>query len=581
MSVIRKYLSLLFLLALCPLCPAQSFHFLYFSDTNDSNIGKSCEETNRYFLNNFIPQVRKHTNLKVRVHQFSGSSFTRNNLNTVLKELESGRDDVIFFYYTGHGYNNDTNDYPNLTLGLRSDPMPSRLKSLLSVYNTLREKPHRLLVVIGEACNKVYSSALKKESYAVSFDPFQGDASKYRTLFQEQRGDYLMSSSKKNELTFGVNDEMGVYSRAFSEVIDGDLPITTWPELFDAVADVTAREAKRRIDEEQHPQWISGDYRDGASHVQGASERIYLRVDDEESRAYTTFSSATGTESFSVSTNASSFQIQNLPDWCHLDSKSSDSFTIRYDENAESSTREASFTVSAGHASVRVSVTQTGAASEWAISGTSREYADTADGLTYLTTAIKERKECRLGAITENGQGVIVYGSNGCSWTGVSSNLSDKMKSFNKDGKRFSSLTLTNSGHYCVVYGRNGWYGHVPENMKKHLNQFTADKEEIMSVSISETGQYAIITDKHYVSSDRKLQNFIKKANELYGQLKNVCVTDLGICVVCQKGIYYQNIPSNLEQKLKSIDYHPDHVVFTDAGTFLITTEKGRYNYHM
>lgn len=60
-----------------------------------------------------------------------------------------------------------------------------------------------------------------------------------------------------------------------------------------------------------------------------------------------------------------------------------------------------------------------------------------------------------------------------------------------------------------------------------------------------------------------------------------MCVTNKGICVVCQRGIYYYNIPSNLETELKSLEYRPDHVTFTDSGTYLITTETQRYLYWM
>jgi hypothetical protein len=70
-------------------------------------------------------------------------------------------------------------------------------------------------------------------------------------------------------------------------------------------------------------------------------------------------------------------------------------------------------------------------------------------------------------------------------------------------------------------------------------------------------------------------------AKDKYGTIKDVCITNKGICVVCQNGIYYDNIPSNVEEKLKSIDFHPDHVAYTDSGTFLITTESGTYAYRL
>ena len=57
----------------------------------------------------------------------------------------------------------------------------------------------------------------------------------------------------------------------------------------------------------------------------------------------------------------------------------------------------------------------------------------------------------------------------------------------------------------------------------------------------------------------------------MYGHLKYACVTNLGVVVVCKKGIYYHNIPTTLEMAMKSLYFWPDKVVFTDAGTYLIT----------
>ena len=51
--------------------------------------------------------------------------------------------------------------------------------------------------------------------------------------------------------------------------------------------------------------------------------------------------------------------------------------------------------------------------------------------------------------------------------------------------------------------------------------------------------------------------------------------------VICQNGIFYSNIPTNLEVKLKSISFKPDKITFTDSGTYLITNENEAYSYNM
>lgn len=304
----------------------------------------------------------------------------------------------------------------------------------------------------------------------------------------------------------------------------------------------------------------------------------YLKIDGSTSNKTKYFGEAGGREYYNVSTSANSYETWGVPSWCSIENKTLAGFTLVCNRNANSSSRNDYMLVKAAGREIRIDITQAGSTNTWGISGTSRSYIDNATGLTYITSQIKEKGECRLGAITENGKGIVIYGNNGAAWSSVPNSLSEKVKEIK--GK-ISSITMTNSGYYCITYDRNGWYGIVPENMKAKLNQFNNNREEIRSISICENGSFAIVTDEHFIASNTSDHSNMKKAYDMYGSIKDVCVTNKGICVVCQNGIYYSNIPSNLEEKLKNIDYHPDHVTYTDSGTFLITTESGRYSYHM
>lgn len=296
----------------------------------------------------------------------------------------------------------------------------------------------------------------------------------------------------------------------------------------------------------------------------------YLTVSDDDLE----FNSEGGSEKISVETDGTWYINTETEPWGHL-IKDGDCLTIRIDENPSNETRTDYFALKAGDEEVRINITQKGT---WAISGSTRTYEDEAIALEYITTQIEENKECRLGAITENGKGVVIYGDNGAMWSSIPNSLSDKIK---ENSKKISSIALTASGYYCMVYGRNGWFGHVPEGMKTKLNKFNEDSEEIKCVSISENGDYAIVTDKHFVASNESDHSNMREAYSRYGFVKDVCITNMGICVVCEGGIYYNNIPSNLKEKLQTIDFHPDHVKYTDSGTYLITTETGRYSYRM
>ena len=295
------------------------------------------------------------------------------------------------------------------------------------------------------------------------------------------------------------------------------------------------------------------------------------------------FASEGGQESITISTNNTWKISTNTNSWGHL-KQEGNTLTLSVDANYTGNQRTDYFVLSAGGIEKRINITQSQTYAKNSVSmfGTTRAYIDNAKALNDLTTSIKGWDKCRLGAITENGAGVVVYGVNGYSTTGhLNSNLVAKIKELNNQKETFKSIATTNSGYYCIVFGRNGWYGYVPEGLKTTLNQYNSNKEDIYCISIAENGDYVVISDKHLYASNTIDMSNLKKATEKYGHVKYACVTNRGLIVVCEKGIFYSNIPTNLEVALKSINFRPDKVVFTDSGTYLITNENEAFWYHM
>ena len=295
------------------------------------------------------------------------------------------------------------------------------------------------------------------------------------------------------------------------------------------------------------------------------------------------FGSNGGTDNIEVSSNSFWSISVNPASWGHL-TRNGNTLTLKVDANYTGSQRTDYFIIKSGSLEKRVNITQsqTYARNNVSMYGTTRSYTDNAKALSYLTTCIKEWGKCGLGTITENGAGIAIYGGNGYATVGnINSTFTAKIKELNKNGETFKSVAITTSGYYCIVYGRNGWYGYVPANMKTNLTQFNNNGENIYCVSIAENGDYVIITDKHIEASNATDMSNLKKAIEKYGHVKYACVTNRGLIVVCEKGIYYSNIPTNLEVALKSLSFRPDKIIFTDSGTYLITDDSESYRYNM
>lgn len=247
---------------------AQTLHFILFTDTNDESIGRGIQKSKDYLCYELIPKIRQKTDLKVTPYVYSGSSFTRSNLNSVISSLSTSSDDTILFYYDGHGYNDTTNDFPSFSLG-SGDVRQGQ--TLLSVYQELQKKPHRLLVAISASCNKL------PHGESGEFDDGRGAAGEpiniYKKLFQLSSGDYMVSSSRKDEYSWVVNKYGDLFTIAFRQVIEHwyDTP-PSWSDFLNAVSRQCTILASW-LNCSQHPQWISGYYYDGKAKDNQQSSR--------------------------------------------------------------------------------------------------------------------------------------------------------------------------------------------------------------------------------------------------------------------------------------------------------------------
>ena len=149
--------------------------------------------------------------------------------------------------------------------------------------------------------------------------------------------------------------------------------------------------------------------------------------------------------------------------------------------------------------------------------------------------------------------------------------MADKLKEYNEAGYHITDVTVTDSGYWCIVWGDNGYWGVLPDKMKELMAQYNKDRETILAVSICENGNFAIITDKHFYASHETDHSNLQKAIDKFGTIRSVCITNKGIVICCDGGVYYQNIPSNVEEAIKEQDFRPRVVKYTDSGTYLIT----------
>lgn len=210
----------------------QTCHFIVFCDTDDSRLMVPASQSYSFFADELPERVKQHTGMNISYHCYKSSQFTASNLDSKLSSLSVGSNDVIFFWFDGHGYNAGDNDWPTLSFP------QSNTRSLNTIFNTLKGKGARLVIALANACNKERTSRANyaQHNYIVQNQSEDETAERYKDLFLRSKGNALVASSQKGETSqsgqFGAWFFLA-FREKFDDLVDGNNGNTAqWEQLI-------------------------------------------------------------------------------------------------------------------------------------------------------------------------------------------------------------------------------------------------------------------------------------------------------------------------------------------------------------
>ena len=215
----KKITTLLVLLvSLCQL-NAQQIHWITFIDTTDKDVdalgvdhgvGQMDKNIRQILYGHWINTINAALapkGYKSDIKDYYDERTTPENCKLVVENLQTKPEDIIVFYYVGHGARNinDPSQYPQMLLAQNDE---KKCIPLEWVHKVLKSKPSRLVITIGMCCN-VYDEVLSAKQ-GVSFSPNSGRAyaeinevANIQKLFLENKGDIIISSSDKGQPSWG------------------------------------------------------------------------------------------------------------------------------------------------------------------------------------------------------------------------------------------------------------------------------------------------------------------------------------------------------------------------------------------
>ena len=221
---------------------ATTLHAILAGNTLDTYIGQAVTQDIEQFQQE-LQTIAKATGMRVRRVELTGTQLRKATLMDTISGLRPNADDVVIFYFSGHGFSLRGKDqWPYMSM-LDDEALDEKW-----VFDTLAALRPRLLMVFADSCNNVIPEAYAPDiSLSRQFKVAGNVQENYQALFLHARGAILASSSQHNEVSSSFKNG-SAFTLQFFSALRNAVTWTrkpTWKEVMEAAT---------------RPMWIEGQY---------------------------------------------------------------------------------------------------------------------------------------------------------------------------------------------------------------------------------------------------------------------------------------------------------------------------------
>jgi len=184
---------------------AQTIHSLIVCADEDPKIGAALKK-DKALWNRFIQEIPGILDCELSPTIWGDKDCTKENVRAWIRDLEVEPDDVVIFFYSGHGGRalNDTDPLPQMCMNNPS--LNSGYLPVSHVQRWISEKHPRLTIIVSECCNGAAQGVSVKPYYALDKGAYSKastyDADAFKKLFMDCNGTVVMTSSKAGQLSW-------------------------------------------------------------------------------------------------------------------------------------------------------------------------------------------------------------------------------------------------------------------------------------------------------------------------------------------------------------------------------------------
>jgi hypothetical protein len=206
-------------------------YLLTVTDTEDEHIGPDCE-TDRKKQQAYFTKLAAKLEVPIVIKEILGKDMSRVNVLNKINEITPTKEDIVIFYYSGHGYSKeDGHLFPYLDLRPDKD-IPITKENELNmeeIYEIIKAKSGRLNLCISDCCNWHASASNAKTTNIANTRPSPVGLSveNMRALFMDPKPtSLLMTAAAKGQVSAGNSADGGIFSGQFRDALQKFMSIT-------------------------------------------------------------------------------------------------------------------------------------------------------------------------------------------------------------------------------------------------------------------------------------------------------------------------------------------------------------------
>lgn len=224
---------------------SQTFHTIIMVNKEEPNrqVDRTADYNN---MSSFFTKIAQSLGYKNNMLRYSGQTFRATNALQAIESLNVGLNDIVVFYYSGHGANWDDDEWPHMAF-------LDRQYGETTIYNKLREKfgNAKLILCISDCCNMDSEGARREKRTYSGFDPAL--TKKLFTDFEGHRS-YEISASIRGQYSYSNRQYGALFGIALREAVSSALTGKTqanWVYVLEKAKSLTLE----LTNQEQMPQF--------------------------------------------------------------------------------------------------------------------------------------------------------------------------------------------------------------------------------------------------------------------------------------------------------------------------------------